>query len=252
MIRIIAVCCFLIVLGSGAPGTVVAQTGLPFSGMWRVADLAAADGDYAMLGSDEGKLVHRVSTGQMRRIYAVERAIARAAELDSILVVVDGTMPNAFAAIGKRGQQVVGINFAMLELIGLDMHMAAALIGHEVAHLKLEHGEQADQREQQSSVLGTLGSAMLGGLGVPDGGLISGLTVSAMNTAYSREHEREADYLGAIWAIEAGFRPDGAVRLHETIHARSRGQGSPFFSTHPSGPERIESLKAISLRLSRP
>ena len=32
------------------------------------------------------------------------------------------------------------------------------------------------------------------------------------NTKYSRDNEREADYLGAIWAVEAGYDPQGAVR----------------------------------------
>ena len=216
-----------------------------------MAELARAAGDSAALGDRSGKVMYRVSTTQMRRLYAVERAIAAAAELEPVFVIVDGQIPNAFAGVGDGGQRVVGINFGMLELIGLDMHMAAALIGHEIAHLKLEHGDKAQAQEESSDLLGAIGGTVMSGLGVPAAGLISGLSVSAAQSAYSREHEREADYLGAIWAIESGFDADGAVRLHEAISAGTGGQVSPFFSTHPSGPERIATLRELSERLRR-
>lgn len=234
------------------PGMLAAQAG---GGAWRVADLAAADGEVVAVGDRKGRVIARLSTAQMRMLYAVERAIARAAETEALFVIVPGEVPNAFAGTGTRRdgseQDFLAINFAMLDLIGSDMHAAAALLGHELAHLKLRHGERAADRAASTGVLGALGSAILGQMGVPAGGLLTDLTVSAVQSGYSRDNEREADYLGAIWAVEAGFEVDGAVRLHEALAALGATTSTSFFSSHPSGPERIATLRALAARLGR-
>ena len=41
---------------------------------------------------------------------------------------------------------LVGLNLAMLDMLGNDVHMAAALIGHELAHLKLNHGRERSEK----------------------------------------------------------------------------------------------------------
>jgi predicted Zn-dependent protease len=80
---------------------------------------------------------------------------------------------------------------------------------------------------------------------VPRGGLISGVAVDLIDTAYSREDEREADALGVEYAITAGYDPNGAVRLQEKLLKASSGPLIPFLSSHPTGRERIENLKTL-------
>jgi predicted Zn-dependent protease len=96
-----------------------------------------------------------------------------------------------------------------------------------------------------------LGGVALESFGVPGGQTVSDLTFTSIETKYSRDQERQADYLGVVWAVEAGYEPDGAVRLHEKIHERSKSGPLPFLSSHPSGPERISTLKSLSERLSK-
>jgi predicted Zn-dependent protease len=222
-----------------------------FEGAWSVRQLAASDGEFATVGDARGKVLRRVPTSQMRQLYAVMRALEGVAEIEVEFVVVDGEFPNAFAGELQGGRAVVGINFAMLELIALDMHQAAALLGHELAHLKLAHGEKAQANSASSSALGAFGGVVLGSIGVPAGAALSSLGVGAMQRDYSRENEREADYLGAVWSTEAGFEAEGAVRLHQSIGRVTGAQQSSFFSSHPSSPERIAALKALAARLSR-
>lgn len=186
----------------------------------------------------------------MRILFAVKSSIEKVAELHTELIIVDGEQPNAFAGKGKNGDNVIGINIAMLDILGLDVHAAAALMGHEIAHLKLRHGEQKQSSKDASGVIKVFGGVALSALGVPGGGLISDLIITALETTYSRDNESEADYLGTIWSVEAGYEPDGAVRLHEDIYERSRTKPVPFLSTHPSGPKRIATLKAFSQRLA--
>ncbi|MEM7466226.1 MAG: M48 family metalloprotease [Pseudomonadota bacterium] len=185
----------------------------------------------------------------MRILHAVKTSIVEVAEIDTKLIIVDGDKPNAFAGKEKRGGNIIGINFAMLDIIGLDVHAAAALIGHEIAHLKLNHGEKKSSG-LGSAVLKAAGGVALSSMGIPLGQTISNIGITAIETEYSRDHEREADYLGAIWAVEAGYEPSGAVRLHKAMQKLSGANPAPFLSTHPSGPERIQTLQEFSDRLS--
>ena len=85
----------------------------------------------------------------------------------------------------------------MLDLLGLDVHAIAALIGHEIAHLKLEHGEEGVKRKWGFALLKVLGTTILEDVGVSNADLISNLTFTAVETKYSRDNEREADLLRA-------------------------------------------------------
>lgn len=223
----------------------------PFTYQWNIRDIVAADSDTIELRTRKRLLVGKVSATQMRILYAVKSSIETVAELAVELLIVDGNEPNAFAGRGRNGENIIGINLAMLGILGLDVHAAAALIGHEIAHLKLGHGDERAAQTRSSGIMKVLGGVALSSLGVPAGGLISDITVTAIATNYSRDNEREADYLGAIWAVEASYEADGAARLHEALYAKSRHSATPFLSTHPSGPERIATLRELAARLSR-
>ncbi len=241
----------------------------PFTYTWDVRDLLASDGDTVDLHDDKGRLLKTLPTRQLLRIYAALKGIEKAAEVNAMLVIVDGQAPNAFATkvkgrllteqemAKKREQQasgsgvmarttggppgkvaeddeaveinLIGINFAMLDMLGDDMHMAAALIGHELGHIVLDHGEEARQKSRRTAS--------------------SWRTAEA--TRYSRENEREADYIGTVWMVEAGFEPQAAVRLQELLYKSQKHRQGGFVGTHPSSTERIAILKSLARRLSR-
>ncbi len=236
----------------------------PFSYTWRIEDLARTNAETVELRDNKNRLLKRIDVKQIIYLYSVIQAIEEVSELRSQLIITDGKQPNAFATKGMaelipagaentgeatgEGKEVslqgdsiedtkpideenaieiniVGINFAMLDLLGLDVHMAAALIGHELGHLKLDHGEDHKTRGRQD-------------------------IRTASNTKYSRDNEREADYLGAIWAVEAGYDPAGAVRLQEMVYKKTRHLSGGFSGSHPSSIERITKLKSLARRLS--
>lgn len=223
----------------------------PFQYHWDIRQLAAADADHIELRNPRNVLIRKISTSQMRILHAVKTSIVEVAEIETRMIIVDGDQPNAFAGSEKGGGNIIGINFAMLDIIGLDVHAAAALIGHEIAHLKLRHGEESKKPGLGSAILKAAGGVALSSMGVPLGHTISNIGITALETEYSRDNEREADYLGAIWAIEAGYEADGAVRLHRQMQKVAGGASMPFLSTHPSGPERIKTLEALSTRLRK-
>lgn len=195
---------------------------------WKVRELIQAPMDSIELRDQRGWAIRTLEVRQLVYLYAVMSAIEEAAEIAAELYVTAGDNPNAFAGQGKDGENIVGINFGMLDLIGNDVHAAAAILGHELAHQKLNHG--ADLKKAQT--------------------LPSGSVFSAAQTKYSRDNEREADYLGMIWAIEAGYDPEGAVRVHERLYQLSKTQGGSFGGSHPSSIERITVLKSLVRRLS--
>ncbi len=223
----------------------------PFTYTWNVKELAAMDGEQVQLRDRRGKLLKTLSTSQMRYLYSIKTSLEEVAETRADLLIVDGAEPNAFAGQMGGGRNIVGINFAMLDVVGMDVHSAAALIGHELAHLRLNHGDKKQSRAARYGVMKILGGAALESLGVPGAQMISDLTFTSIETKYSRDNERDADYLGVIWAIEAGYDPDGAVRLHEEIARRSEASPVPFLASHPSGAERIATLKSLANRFSR-
>ena len=89
---------------------------------------------------------------QLTMLEAVHERIEFAAEYPAVLVIVRGETPNAFATI-VNDRPIIGINFAMLDAVGMDEAQFAALIGHELAHLKLEHGEAQRKRSIPKQVM---------------------------------------------------------------------------------------------------
>jgi len=196
---------------------------------WQVSELARSPVEKIKLRNEQDRLIKTVSAKQMVYLYAAMRSIAEASEINAEFIIVDGDLANAFAGSMEEGQNFIAINFAMLEILGTNLDMAAALIGHELAHIKLNHGEISKRNKEQNR----------------------GKEFSVANTRYSRDNEREADYLGAIWAVEAGYDPKGAVALQEALYAQSKKILSTSFNvSHPSSIERITVLKSLVRRLT--
>lgn len=122
----------------------------------------------------------------------------------------------------------------------------AAVMGHEIAHAFAKHGQ-----ERMTSAYGQ----QLGGLAVAVGtsgatqenqimwNTIYGIGSQVGMLAYSRTHENEADKLGLVFMIMAGYNGEEAINVWVRMSEQS-GKSSPpeFLSTHPSNETRIENL----------
>ena len=183
---------------------------------------------------------------QLTMIEGVHERIQFAAEYPVRLIIVRGDAPNAFATI-REGQPIIGINFAMLDATGMDDAQFAALIGHEIAHLKLEHGDKQAKRSIPKQVASTVVGSLIQN---PIGSLAGQALVQAVDARYSRKAEQESDYLGAVWAVQAGYDAHGAVRLQELLAAQGKKHPLPFLSSHPRTEDRMAELKALADRLS--
>ena len=126
----------------------------------------------------------------------------------------------------------------------------AVVMGHEIAHAVLHHGQQRMSAAllQQFGMVGL--SVFMGGAGVtPE---ITALTMTAFGVGstlmgtlpFSRQHEDEADYLGLVLMTIAGYNPYEALYFWERMNALGGGASIPqFLSTHPSHENRIRQLR---------
>ena len=156
--------------------------------------------------------------------------------------LVDDDQMNAWCLPGGKVVFYTGILPVCKNTDGI-----AAVMGHEIAHAFAKHGQ-----ERMTSSYGQ----QLGGMAVAIGtsgqnyetqvlwNSIYGISSQVGMLAYSRTHETEADKLGMVFMIMAGYDPEEAIQLWKRMKENSEGEAPPeFLSTHPSNDTRIEDLK---------
>jgi len=126
----------------------------------------------------------------------------------------------------------------------------AVVMGHEIAHQFLNHGQRSMSHgliQQLGGVGLVLTMEMLGVSSAVQGlGLLGFQMASTVGGTlrFSRQQEEEADRYGLKLMAIAGFNPEAAVPFWERMSAAS-GPGVPeFLSTHPSDATRIRNMRA--------
>ncbi|WP_300273822.1 M48 family metallopeptidase [Halomonas sp.] len=157
------------------------------------------------------------------------------------VVLLEDPSPNAFALPGGR----IGVHTGLLRVAESPAQLAAVL-GHEVAHVLAEHGnERLTQRLGIRAVLLVAGAFSEGDLAGDT--LMRALGLGAhlgIALPFSRAHEEEADAMGLAIMAEAGFDPRESVALWRNMAAAGDGQPPEFLSTHPAHASRIAGLEA--------
>jgi len=124
----------------------------------------------------------------------------------------------------------------------------AAVMGHEVSHALLQHGNQ----RMSQGLLALVGQVALAEAVANKPEETQNLFMTAYGVGatvgvilpFSRKQELEADQYGLIWTAMAGYNPQEAINLWERMEKASNGQKPPeFLSTHPSEGHRIDQLQ---------
>ncbi|OSZ77800.1 peptidase M48 [Chitinophagaceae bacterium IBVUCB2] len=123
----------------------------------------------------------------------------------------------------------------------------AAVMGHEVSHALLQHGNQRMSQGLLQQLGGVALSVAVANKPAETQNLFLGAYGVGSNVAvllpFSRKHELEADRYGLIWTAMAGYNPQEAIGLWERMEKLSNGQKPPeFLSTHPAEGRRIDQL----------
>lgn len=146
--------------------------------------------------------------------------------------------PNAFALPGG----FIFVSRSILDLCRWDQSEMAFILGHEMAHVI--RGHAIERIVTNTAVAAASRAAPIRGA---LGGWLKTVGVQYLQTAYSRDHELEADRLGVRLVMAAGFQPEGALRLLARLADLKRSAEpsslGEYFSTHPTSEIRIQSIR---------
>ena len=110
----------------------------------------------------------------------------------------------------------------------------AIIMGHELAHLTSKH---LPKNISMAALCGTLGGLT---------GPFAPWTTQALYAPYSRKNEREADYIGLIYAHNAGYDIEkGAILWKRFALEIPKSRSKSFLRSHPASPERILRVKKV-------
>jgi len=124
----------------------------------------------------------------------------------------------------------------------------AAIMGHEVAHAFARHGAE----RMSTGILAQAGGVAVALSTNNKDPRTQQMWMTAYGVGsqlgqlkYSRTHESEADKLGVVFMIMAGYNPEESVNVWIRMSQRAgAGQAPPeILSTHPSNQTRIKELR---------
>src|SRR6267378_2395458 len=162
--------------------------------------------------------------------------------------VIDSDEVNAFALPGGFFYVNSGLILRAQEESEL-----AGVMAHEISHVTARHGTK-NATKGELMQLATIPLILLGPGGWAGYGIYQGLNLAIPVTylKFSRDAEREADFLGLQYMYKAGYDPNSYVTFFERIQAdekRRPGTIPKVFSTHPPTPERIENTQKEIARI---
>src|SRR5271165_2837488 len=160
------------------------------------------------------------------------------AQVPFTIKVIDSDEVNAFALPGGFFYVNSGLILRAQEESEL-----AGVMAHEISHVTARHGTKNATKGEMMQ-LATIPLMLLGPGGWAGYGIYQALqlAIPLSYLKFSRDDEREADYLGLQYMYKAGYDPNAYVSFFERIQAdekRRPGTIPKFFSTHPPTPERI-------------
>jgi beta-barrel assembly-enhancing protease len=162
--------------------------------------------------------------------------------------VIDSDEVNAFALPGGFFYVNSGLILRAQEESEL-----AGVMAHEISHVCARHGTKNATKGEAMQLamipLMLLGPGGWAGYGIYEA---ANLAIPVTYLKFSRDAEREADYLGVQYMYKAGYDPNSYVTFFERIQAdekRRPGTIPKVFSTHPPTPDRIENTQKEIARI---
>jgi TPR repeat protein/Zn-dependent protease with chaperone function len=223
---------------------------------WSIAAMASASPLYWTIREDaifssqwrlnaaDGTTVETLPGRALVAMLEAERRISAQYNIKPKFLISNTPGLNAFAS-EANGEILVVVYADIIPVIGDDVDVWAALFGHEFAHLYHHHPSSKETRTEILAFIAAAVNAYEGAKGRDRSDLVKFGEQFVGNT-FSREQETEADTTGVRFMTDAGFDPQGAVRLQEILisHVGSSGVMS-FLNTHPSGEARIRNIKQV-------
>jgi len=175
-------------------------------------------------------------------------AVSHRPDLPWQFTVVDSPAVNAFALPGGYIYLTRGI----MAYLGDEAELAGVL-GHEVGHVTARHAVQAYTRASGAQLGLVLGQVfvpqMRNPYGLPGLGDATGAGLGLLFLKFGRDDEIQADRLGAEYASDGGWHPQGVADMLSTlgrISEASDRRGTPnWLSTHPDPEARVGEVTPV-------
>ena len=168
-------------------------------------------------------------------------------ELFYHFTVLDSTAINAFALPGGY----IYITRGLLAYLNSEAELAAVL-GHEIGHVTARHSVR---QQSTTAVTGILGAVVSASTGVQGVDTLTNMASTAIVRGYGRNHELEADRLGAEYLAKSGYDPNAMLEVvgilknqeaFEILVAEKEGRQANvyhgLFSTHPDNDARFQEV----------
>jgi len=194
----------------------------------------------------KGETPATTDAGASRYVRCVANAITRALPASDAageweVTVFEEDSPNAFALPGRK----IGVNTGLLK-VARNQSQLATVVGHEVAHVLANHGNERMSTAYAAQSSLSLAQVLAGEPSPQKQQIFALLGVGAqvgVLLPFSRTQESEADLLGLDLMAKAGFDPRQSVELWRNMAAAGGGQPAEWLSTHPSHETRIDELQ---------
>jgi predicted Zn-dependent protease len=126
-----------------------------------------------------------------------------------------------------------------------DVHELAGVMAHEIAHAKRSHVARLAEKSAIPSLLASLlgiGAAVASG---DPAAMIIGQGINeSLRLSYTREFEAEADSVGTVFMVRAGYDPMGMANFFDRLLAIKESNPGfeipPYLMSHPRTEQRLE------------
>src|SRR5512135_3753050 len=230
--------------------------------------------DFVMMSEAQEIALGRASDAEVRKQYKVYDNPALQAYVDRIgqelaarshrpylhyhFTVLDSPEVNAFALPGGY----VYITRGILAYLNSEAEMAAVL-GHEIGHVTARHGVRQQSAAQAANIGISIASIFVPELNTQVGHDLTNLFGGALLSGYGREHELEADRLGAQYLARTDYDPQAMIRVigvlknqeaFDAVVAKQEGREPSHyhgtFATHPDNDTRLQQVVGEASHLS--
>ncbi len=157
--------------------------------------------------------------------------------------LVNNAEVNAWCLPG--GKIVVYSGIIPLTISDTDL---AVVMGHEIAHAVLKHGNERMSEQLLVQYGGVALSTLLSSEPQQTQDLFNssyGVSSTLGVLAFSRKQESEADEMGLYFMAVAGYNPATAVTFWQRMQSVGTSSTPVLLSTHPSDEQRIQNIKDL-------
>ena len=174
--------------------------------------------------------------------------------LEYRFTVLDSPEVNAFALPGGY----IYITRGIIAYLNSEAELAAVL-GHELGHVTARHGVRQASAAQGADLLFNILGAVSPAMRSSGAQNVTGLLGNALLSGYGREHELEADRIGAEYLARAGYDPQAMIKvvgvlksqeLFDADVAKQEGRQARayhgLFASHPDNDTRLKEVIAAA------